>query len=166
MLASLVASLLWATPLRAADASTDLRNLEQLFQQGGAVAALPQLEQALRAQPDDAGLRFLQAVVLAEAGRQAEAAQVLERLTQSFPDLPEPYNNLAVLRAADGQLALARSLLETALRLDPLYRTAHVNLGDVLVSLASQAYQTAAGLRDDAALRTKLRLARDLAALR
>jgi Flp pilus assembly protein TadD len=80
--------------------------------------------------------------------------------------LPEPYNNLAVLQAAAGQVDSARALLETALRLDPGYRTAHQNLGDVYVRLAQRAYEAAAGPRPEPGLQNKLRLARELAALR
>jgi Flp pilus assembly protein TadD len=87
-------------------------------------------------------------------------------MTEEFPDLPEPYNNLAVLHAADGQLDRARTLLESALRLDPGYRVAHENLGDVFVRLALRAYEAAAGPRSGAPLQSKLALTRQLAALR
>jgi Flp pilus assembly protein TadD len=87
-------------------------------------------------------------------------------MIESFPDLPEPYNNLAVLQAAAGQLDRARALLEIALRMDPSYRTAHENLGDVFVRLAQRAYEAASGPRSEAALQTKLRLTRELANVR
>ena len=60
----------------------------------------------------------------------------------------------------------ARAQLEVALRLDPSYRTAHENLGDVFMRLALRAFESAAGPRSEAALLNKLRLARELAALR
>ncbi|OYU75027.1 MAG: hypothetical protein CFE45_33535, partial [Burkholderiales bacterium PBB5] len=83
------------------------------------------------------------------------------------PDLPEPYNNLAVLHASAGRLERAREALDVALRLDPAYRTAHENLGDVLVRLAQRAYEAAAaGGQSEPALQAKLRLVRDLAARR
>ena len=113
-----------------------------------------------------APLRFLQAVLAAESGQTAQAAALLERMTEDYPELPEPYNNLAVLQAAGGQFDRARSLLETALRLDPGYRTAHENLGDVFVRLAQRSYEAASGPRSEPVLQTKLRLARELAALR
>ena len=68
--------------------------------------------------------------------------------------------------AAAGNLDGARAQLEVALRLDPDYRTAHENLGDVLMRLALRAFESAAGPRSEAALLNKLRLARELAALR
>jgi len=105
--------------------------------------------------------------LLTETGRTAEAVQLFERMTQDFPDLPEPYNNLAVLHASAGRLERARDALEVALRLDPSYRTAHENLGDVLVRLAQRAYESAAtGDRAEPALQAKLRQVRELAARR
>ena len=140
--------------------------IERQYRGGEPQQAQQRLAQALAQRPGDAPLRFLQAVLLAEAGQTADAQRLLERMTEEFPDLPEPYNNLAVLQAASGQIDRARSLLETALRLDPQYRTAHENLGDVFVRLAQRAYESAAGPRSGPGLQNKLRLTRDLAALR
>ena len=153
-------------PVQAADEALALRNIELQFRRGETQIALQNLEQGLQASPGDAGLRLLKAIILSESGRPSDAARLLEQLTQDFPELPEPYNNLAVLQAAAGRLQQARASLESALRLDPLYRTAHENLGDVLVRLALQAYQAAARNRNDAPLQTKLRLARELTAAR
>ena len=164
--------MLWAllglplAPAMAADDASALRDIEQQFRRGEVAPAMQRLEQGLQARPTDAGLRFLKAVILSATGRPTDAASLLERLTQDYPELPEPYNNLAVLVAAEGKLAQARGLLETALRLDPNYRTAHENLGDVFIRLAQRAYEAAAGPRSDAALLSKLRLTRDLAAAR
>ena len=151
----------------AADTPATARAIELQFRGGERQQALLRLAQALAARPTDASLRFLQGVLLSESGRPTEAVPVFERMTEDFPDLPEPYNNLAVLQAAAGQLDRARALLETALRLDPSYRTAHENLGDVFVRLAQRAYEAAAASpQAEPALKTKLRLARDLVAAR
>ena len=150
----------------AAEIANPAREIEQQFRRGETALAWQRLDQALALPPGDTGLRFLKGVMLSETGRVVEAAALFERLTQEFPDLPEPYNNLAVLQAAAGNLDGARAQLEAALRLDPGYRTAHENLGDVFVRLALRAFEAAAGPRSEAALLNKLRLARDLAALR
>ncbi len=147
------------TPLTAVE-------IERQYRSGAPRVALQRLEQALAKRPNDAALRFLQAVLMSETGQTLQAQRLLERMTEEFPDLPEPYNNLAVLQAANGQLDDARRLLETALRLDPAYRTAHENLGDVLVRLAQRAYESAAGPQVESTLKTKLRLVRELAAQR
>ena len=167
---ALLFALLPARSAQAADASHLLREttreIEQQFRRGETAPALQRLDAALAQHPVDAGLRFLKAVMLAEYGRINEASALLEALTQEFPDLPEPYNNLAVLQAAAGRLEPARALLESALRLDPGYRTALQNLGDVLVRLAQRAYEAASGPRSEPGLQNKLRLARELAAAR
>jgi Flp pilus assembly protein TadD len=139
--------------------------IERQFRAGQVAQAMANVERAIAARPDDAGLRFLRGVMLAETHREAEADQVYERLTQDFPELAEPYNNLAVLKAAKGQWDKARELLESALRNDPAYLVAHRNLGDVLVHLALREYETAAGNKPpDDALARRLKLTRELAA--
>lgn len=151
----------------AAERLSAAREIEQTWRRGETALATERLAQALAQRPDDAELRFLHGVMLSETGRGAEARGQFERLTQDFPELPEPYNNLAVLLAASGELDQARALLETALRMDPSYRTAQENLGDVYVRLARRAYEAAAaGTRGEPALLAKLRLARELAAPR
>jgi len=65
---------------------------------------------------------------------------------EDFPELPEPYNNLAVLYASEGQLDSARAALEMALAAAPNYATALENLGDVYLQMAADAYQRAAKL--------------------
>ena len=160
-----LALVLCATALRAQPLVT-AAEIERQYRGGETGLAQQRLQQALQQRPGDAPLRFLQAVLLSETGQTAQARAALERMTEEFPDLPEPYNNLAVLHAADGQFDRARLLLETALRLDPAYRVAHENLGDVFVRLAQRAYEAASGPRSAPTLQSKLRLARELAALR
>lgn len=147
----------------AAAATPSVRELEQQARSGQRPQVLQRLDQLLADQPGEADLRFLRAVLLADSDRPADAAAAYERMTQDFPELPEPHNNLAVLRAAAGQLDQARSLLETALRLAPDYRVARENLGDVLVRLALRAYgDAAAGTTPEPALRSKLNALRQM----
>ena len=147
------------------DADPARSAIERLFREGQGELAMQRAEQAVAARPDSAGMRFLHGVMLSESRREPEAERVFERMIQDFPELPEPYNNLAVLRAAKGQWEQARELLEAALRNDPGYHTAQLNLGDVLVQLALRAYQAAATRgSEDAALARRIRMARDLAA--
>jgi Flp pilus assembly protein TadD len=149
----------------AADPAANLpRDIELQFRRGEPTTALARLDQALAQRPGDANLQFLKGVLLGESGDAAGATLVFERMTEEFPELPEPYNNLAVLQASAGQLDRARSLLENALRLDPGYRAASENLGDVFARLARRAYaQAAADATAEARLQRKLRLAGELA---
>jgi Flp pilus assembly protein TadD len=137
--------------------------IERLYRNGDGAQALQRLSEAMAAQPGNPQLRFLQGVLLADSGPRAQAEQVYERLTQDYPELPEPYNNLAALYASEGRLDEARNALETALRNAPGYATAEENLGDVYVRLAQRAYQQAGSGRPE--LERKLQLVRALAAV-
>ncbi len=154
--------MLAAAPLSAQTAQ-DIREVERLFRGGETALAMQQADKAIAEQPRNASMRFLRAVMLTELQRTGEAIDALNKLIEDFPDLPEPYNNLAVLLAAQGRIDRARDLLETALRHDPGYSVAHENLGDVFVRLALRAFERASSSRSDDALQRKLRLARELA---
>jgi tetratricopeptide (TPR) repeat protein len=102
-------------------------------------------------------------VILADQGKPAEAIAVFESLMRDFPELPEPYNNLAVLLAAQGRYEQARTLLQQAIDAQPNYVTAYENLGDLHIALAADAYQRGAKLApNDASLARKLALAREI----
>jgi len=139
----------------------ELDDVAKLRRDNQPVAALDRADRYIAEHPRDAQMRFMRAVILADMGRTADATQALERLTEDFPDLPEPYNNLAVLYAARGDYGQARHALDEALRLRPDYATAHENLGDVYAALAARAYATALRLDGD-----RPGLARKLAAVR
>ena len=143
----------------------EVRDIDKLFRAGDTALAMQRVDKAIADKPRDAAMRFQRAVMLTELQRTSEAIDALNALIEDFPDLPEPYNNLAVLLAAQGRIDGARELLETALRHDPDYAMAHENLGDVYIRLAQREFDraTAAG-RSDEALQHKLKLARDLAA--
>lgn len=135
----------------------------RLMGQGQHAEALAALDVALKSQPRDPRLRFAYALVLGDQGRAVEAIDVLTQLTQDFPELPEPYNNLATLHAQRGDLDKARLALENAIRALPGYSLAHENLGDVYLRLAARSYEhSQAADRNNAAAQTKLGLARDL----
>jgi Tfp pilus assembly protein PilF len=67
-------------------------------------------------------------------------------MTERFPELPEPWNNLAALEVADGRLDQAKVALEMAIRTDPNYAVARENLGDLYIMLAARSYGTATKL--------------------
>ncbi|BEV14942.1 tetratricopeptide repeat protein [Herbaspirillum sp. DW155] len=141
VLSSLVAAL-FAVPASAAHAS-EMSDINKLMRAGQYAEALTKTDAVLAKHPRDAQLRFTKGLILAEQNRSAEAIAVFTKLTEDFPDLPEPYNNLAVLYAADGQYDKARAALDMAMRTNPTYATALENLGDVYAKLASQAYDKA-----------------------
>ena len=111
-----------------------------LLKAGQTAEAMVKLDQLLALKPKDPQLRFLKGNLLSDSKRTAEAIAVFTLLNEDYPELPEPYNNLAVLYAGQGQYDKARAALEAAVRGNPNYGTAFENLGDVYVRLAAQAY--------------------------
>ncbi len=127
--------------------------------------ALQRADAEIAKNPRDAQVRFLRAVILADLKKTPEAITAYESLTQEFPELPEPYNNLAVLHAAAGRYEVARSLLLRSIEAQGNYVTARDNLGDLYLAMAADAYTQALKLSpQDKDLQAKLALARDAAA--
>jgi tetratricopeptide (TPR) repeat protein len=161
LVVTLAGALLAAAP---ATAQTDeLQEANQLFKQGQFDRALDRVDVYLKGKPKDARGRFLKGLIFVEQGKPNDAIKAFTELTQEFPELPEPYNNLAVLYAAQGQYEKARSALEMAIRTHPSYATAHENLGDIYAKMASQAYDKALQLdKSNATAKTKLNLIKNL----
>jgi tetratricopeptide (TPR) repeat protein len=138
-------------------------DVTQLLRQGKQADALAKADQFLNGKPRDPQMRFLRGVILTEQGKTADAITTFTKLTEDYPELPEPYNNLAVLYAGQSQFDKARAALEMAIRTNPSYSTAHENLGDVYAKLASQAYSRALQLdAGNTAIQPKLALIREL----
>lgn len=139
------------------------QDASQLFRQGRHAQALAKIDAYLASNPKDAQGRFLKGLILTELNRYQEAIKVFAELTADYPQLPEPYNNLAVLYAAQGQYERAKENLEQAIRTHPSYATAHENLGDVYAKMASLAYDKALQLdASNVSAQTKLALIREL----
>ena len=94
----------------------------------------------LEKQPSDPQMRLMQSQIQAAQGQLSLAQETLEALTQEFPELPEPYNNLAALYARQNAFEKALNSLALAIRARPDYALALENLGDVHVALARQSY--------------------------
>ena len=110
------------------------------LQAGQLEAALSMADAFLAQHPQDAQMRLLKALILGEQNRTDDAIVIYSGLIEEFPQLPEPYNNLAVLLAASGQYEKARSAFETATRLQPGYAAAHENLGNIYARMAIRSY--------------------------
>jgi Flp pilus assembly protein TadD len=120
--------------------------------------ALTQLDARIATNPRDVQAKFKRANVLTHLNRDDEAIAAFTELTQLYPELPEPYNNLATLLARQGHLAEARAALETATQVNPNYSLAYENLGDLYLRLADASYRRAQSL-GRASPRTSQRLA-------
>ncbi|BAN23541.1 tetratricopeptide TPR_2 repeat protein [Caballeronia insecticola] len=106
-------------------------------------AALTQLDARIASNPRDVQAKFKRATVLARLNRDDEAITAFTELTQAYPELPEPYNNLAALYAKKGRYEEARVALETAVKANPAYALAYENLGDLYLRLANESYKRA-----------------------
>ena len=141
----------------------DLAQADQLYKQGQLERALERVNAHLNSRPKDARGRFFKGIILTEQKKPGEAIKVFTELTFDYPELPEPYNNLAVLYAAQGEYDKARTALETAIRAYPNYAAAHENLGDIYAQMAGQAYDKAAKLdRNNKTAPIKLNLVKEL----
>ena len=134
-------------PLTPAEIAT---RIEGLIRAGRLPEAIAEVEKRLiveanRSTPGtDVQLMFMQARIYTEMNRLSDAEAIYQRMTMRFPELPEPWNNLAALYVQRDELDQARRALEQAIMINPKYAVAQANLGDVQLSLALRAYQRAA----------------------
>jgi len=141
----------------------DLDDASKLLKAGQRDQALAMVNGVLAQKSGDPKARFLKGIILTEQGNTREAIEIFTKLTQDYPNLPEPYNNLAVIYAGQGQYDKARAALEQSIRTHPSYATAYENLGNVYAKLESQAYGKALQLdKSNAGAQNKLSLVREL----
>jgi len=129
--------------------TADNAEIQRLIQQGSFEKALVLTEEQLSVNPDNVQTLFLKGLILARMDRLKESEAVFIDLTEKHPELPEPYNNLAVVYAASGDYDKAEEALRQAINTHPSYATAHENLGDIYAKMASQAYNNALKLDSD-----------------
>jgi len=126
----------WTCPVLADETG----EVKALVQQSAFPQALAKADAFLQTHPSEPQMRFFKGLALTGMGKQPEAIEVFSALAKDYPELAEPYNNLAVLYAAMGQYENAFASLEKALRADPAFVTAYENLADLHVKLAREAY--------------------------
>lgn len=157
-----LAALAGASAVQAQKPATGLvgyeyRKVEQQLSAKNYAAALDLADRHLQANPRDPQMRMLKSRILQAQGKSEEAFALLQNLTQEFPEIPEPYNNLAAMQAQRGDIEAARLSLETALKLNPSYTTALENLGDIYRRMAHDTYQRALATQPgNASLRAKV----------
>jgi tetratricopeptide (TPR) repeat protein len=121
-------------------------NVRKLLRQAKYPQALVLVENSLKTNPNDPQMRFWQAFMLDQMGQTAAALTIYQSLSQDYPELAEPHNNLGVLYAAQGDYPRAKVAVESALRANPNYAAAHENMGDLMVQMARQSYEQAVRL--------------------
>ena len=154
---------LFATLALSIAVADEYSEVSQLMRSGKPAEALKKIDLHLATKPRDPQMRFFKGLIQRDAGQTGEAIATFTGLTEEYPELPEPYNNLAVLFAAQNQLEKARAALEMAIKTNPSYAVAYENLGDVQARLASQSYDKALQLDPaSASVPPKLALVREL----
>lgn len=100
----------------------------------------------------DVQLRFLQARALSGLGRSAEAIAVYQDMTGKYPELAEPWNNMATLQLKAGLLDQAYESLKMAITINPQYGIAHRNMGLVQLIQSNRSFSQAVqyGVKDAA----------------
>ncbi|SMC16942.1 Tetratricopeptide repeat-containing protein [Andreprevotia lacus DSM 23236] len=140
----------------------DAEDIQVLLRGKQFAQVLDKADKSLAKNPKDAQIRFMRGLALTELGRTDEAIKAFVSLSEDYPQLPEPYNNLAVLYAQQNQLDKSRAALQMAIQTNPSYAIAHENLGDLYARLASQAYSKALQLENNNNVQTKLKLVSEL----
>jgi len=159
--AGLLAALLLGLSLPAQ--ADDIQDANKLLKQGEYVRAMQKVDDHLATDPKNPQARFLRGLIFNAQGKSDEALTTFRALTEDYPELPEPYNNLAVIHASKGNYDEAINALKLAIRTNPNYATAHENLGDLYSRMAGQSYERAMKLnRADASAKRKFELNREL----
>jgi tetratricopeptide (TPR) repeat protein len=121
--------------------STPHNDVRKLLRQAKYPQALLLVNKGLINNPRDPQMRFWQGFIFEQMGQPEMAQQIYLSLTQEYPELAEPHNNLGVIYAAKGDYPNAKASLDAALRANPNYASAHENMGDLLVNMARQSYE-------------------------
>jgi tetratricopeptide (TPR) repeat protein len=124
-------------------AQTDINEIKLLLKNGKYKIAENIINGAIEENLNNPEILFYKGIIETNLGKTNQAIDTFRGLTERFPELPEPFNNLAVLYAEKGQFRLAKEILEQAIKTNPSYLTAHINLGDIFTKMASEAYNKA-----------------------
>ncbi|MDC0183137.1 tetratricopeptide repeat protein [Nitrosomonadales bacterium] len=124
-------------------AGNNREEIKILLKNGKYSRAEKLVNESIKETPNNPEFLFYRGIIETNIGKNNEAIETFRNLTENFPELPEPFNNLAVLYAEKGQFKLAKEILERAIKTNPSYLTAHINLGDIYTKMASEAYNKA-----------------------
>lgn len=157
---SWLVSLLFFQPVLA---QTDLKQIQGMITEGKLEQAMTETKAILAKDPDNIQVLFMKGLIHTRANQLKEAEETFLLLSKNNPDLPEPYNNLAVIYASQGEFEKAREALQKAINTHPSYATAHENIGDIYAKMASHAYNQALELdNSNITAREKLSLINEL----
>ena len=117
--------------------------VNRMIADGNYTKALQYADEGLAKNKRNVALMFKRATILEHLGRRDEAMAAYQQLINAYPEIPEPYNNLAILTAdgGKGDIDHAIELLDRAITANPNFATAHENLGDLYALKALQNYR-------------------------
>ena len=148
---------------QAGAADSPHEQIQVLVDQNHLQEALKLADETLARDESDIRMQFLKGLILTKLNDLENAQKVFEKLTTEHPELPEPFNNLAVIYAFKGEYDKAELALLTAINTHPTYATAHENLGDIYAKMATQAYNQALALdQENPYVKEKLLLVNEL----
>ncbi|HLS17615.1 MAG TPA: tetratricopeptide repeat protein [Paenalcaligenes sp.] len=135
-----------SVPLSGSEINRRIYNLVQSGRADEALEAIERREKQLAETEilgTDVQLLFLKGRAFEALGQYQDAFELYKRMTTLYPELPEPWNNLALEYVRQGNLNLAEDALAMALTADPNNETALQNLGEVRLMLAEETFQRA-----------------------
>lgn len=139
-----------------------LTQTKELIELGKFMKAEASIILQLKKKPRDAQWRYLNALLKAEKGVKSnsktlinDAISLFELLTEEFPELPEPHNNLGVLYNRLNQNLRSIKSFKMAVVNNPNYTLAHENLADLYLFLAINAYEKGVKRTGNERLRAK-----------
>ncbi len=146
-----------------AQEAPDLNAIQRMAASGNRSQAIEALNKRIGANPEDVEAVFLKGLLLLQQGDKSGAREVFLDVSRRFPRLPEAYNNLAAIHAADGEYELARQTLSSAIANTPDYAPVRANLGDLYIKMAMDAYREALKLNpNDSATHARLKVLEQL----
>lgn len=122
------------------------KEVNRLISRGKLQDALNLADSELEKNPQNLNLRFTRGVIFSDMKKYKEAKEIFEQLIREYPEVAEPYNNLAVIYAAEGNKGRAKELLETSLSNNAKSITTYNNLGDVYLAYALEMFEKASKL--------------------
>jgi tetratricopeptide (TPR) repeat protein len=158
-----ISAIVFMSFLQPAPVQADVKQIQDLIAEGKLDQAMKETGAILEKDPDNVQALFMKGLIHTRANQLKEAEETFLLLSKNNPDLPEPYNNLAVIYASQGEFEKAREALQKAINTHPSYATAHENIGDIYAKMASQAYNQALELdNSNVTAREKLSLINEL----
>lgn len=143
--------------------SVELAAAAKLVREGQYEQARTKVDAVLAGDAKNPQARFIRGVIETDEADGDDAIATFQGLTEDYPELPEPHNNLAVIWAKRGNYDQARVELQAAIAINPDYAIAHENLGDVYSRLAGAEFERATTLdKGNKSAQSKLKLVREL----